>query len=209
MKKGLGMVWVIVITVTVMAGLGAGGWYLMGEQQKAQKKDWEQQVTQLQFQVKELQEANAAKEDASAPKNSSTDSPSGSSAQTTTVNPYLYTNTTYGFTLSFNSLWEGYQIKETTIAGATKTYYACVPTSDPLYTSASSTSLAGTVSLFAFSVYTQAQWTVITSEEGPAPSLVGQSGGWYVGYSPAQAYPEDKAPLASDVSDVLVTFAQI
>lgn len=208
MKKGLAAVWVIIITVLIMAGLGAGGWYYMDGKQKAQKKDWDKQVTDLQKEVKDLKDAAAAKEAASA-SSSSSSSTSSSSTSTPATNPWLYTNSTYGFTLTFNSLWQGYTMKEATNTGSTKTYYVCVPTTDSDWAAASSTSNAGTVSIFALSIYTQAQWTAATSEEGPTPSLVGQSGSWYVGYSPAQAYPADKATLATDVHNVIATFAAI
>lgn len=205
MKKGISKILVICLTVVVMLGLAVGGWYYLDKQQKSDRKSLDSQISDLTKQLSDLKKTAAATSTAT------TSTGTATTTTTPTVDPYLYTNSTYGFTLTFNSKWQGYGIKPATNTGSTATYYMCLPTSDSDYTNASITSLAGTASLFAVSVYTQAQWTAATAEEGPQPSKIGDSGNWVVAYSPAQAYPSTAVftAAASDVHNIMATFKAI
>ena len=199
MKKGMAAIWTILITVILMGGLGGGAWYYLDLQNTKDKDVMNKQIIDLENQIKTLNDA--AKE-------AESDTTTPTAPVTTTADPYLYTNSTYGFSLQFNSKWQGYQMKAATITGATATYYICLPTTDTFYTQSSSTSLAGTASVFAFSVYTAAQWQAITAEEGPQPSKVGETGSWTVGYSSAQDYPNTAvfSTAVSDVANVIASF---
>lgn len=198
MKKGMATIWAVIITVVLAAAAAAGGWYYLDLQNTKDKDAMNKQITDLENQIKKL-------EDAARDTESDTDT---TTPATTTTDPYLYSNSTYGFSLQFNSKWEGYKIKTATNSGSTATYYVCLPTSDSGYAKATSTSLAGTASLFAFSVYSQAQWTAATAEEGVTPTKIGEAGDWIVGYSSAQAYPGTSvfSAAGSDVKNVVATF---
>ncbi len=206
MKKGLAVLWIIVITVIAMGGAGAGGWYYLNNQNNKAKEDLNKQIVDLQNQVNDLKEATEEAESsqtdiATAPEDNITPA----------LDPYLYQNTTYGFSLQFNSKWQGYQMKEVTpgaVDNSAKYYYVCLPTTSSNYQSESLEYLAGTASIFALGVYSRAQWQIISSEEGPTPTLVGTSGNWVIGYSTAQDLPPDSNIVAAvgDIKNVVATF---
>ena len=209
MKKGLATIWAVIITVVVMAALGAGGWYYISGQQKAQKSDYDKQVTDLQKQIDALKEASqASKQTSSNDSDEAASSSSSNSNSKTSSDPYLYTNTTYGFSLQFNSKWQGYKMMPATVSGSTATYYVTLPTTDSFWQKATSTSYAGTVSLFALSVYTKAQWATASAEEVNMSTKIGDAGDWVVAYSMAQDYPQEASILAAlqDYKNVIATF---
>lgn len=121
-----------------------------------------------------------------------------------------YTNSTYGFTLTFTSSWTGCKFKTATVAGATATYYVEMPTTstDTAWTTVATDHDAGYASLFALSVYTNAQWTAATAQATEIPTEVGVAGSYTIGYLPAQSYPTDlqTAGLASQVASIVATF---
>ncbi len=95
--------------------------------------------------------------------------------------------------------------------GATKTYYVCLPTTEATWQKATSSSLAGTASVFAVSVYSKAQWATVSAEEGPVPTKIGETGSWVVVYSTAQDFPQDGTFTAAvgDYKNVIATFKAI
>ena len=114
MKKGLATVWVIVITVIVMAGLGTGGWYFMDDRFARQKKDSDEKIASLEKELKILEE-EAAEIDIKS--STSTDSGASSSISSDTeANNILntYTSTAYGYSFRYPKtyslvdwLWNG------------------------------------------------------------------------------------------------------
>ncbi len=121
-----------------------------------------------------------------------------------------YTNSTYGFSLTFGTDWKTCKIKSATIDGATATYYVTMPTTstDSIYTKAGTDHDAGYASLFAMSVYTQTQWAAVIGTETNVPTKAGEAGSYVIAYTPAQAYPEDlqTADLSTQVSGIMATF---
>lgn len=209
MKKGLATIWVVLITVIVMAGLAAGGWYYIDKQQNTDQAALNKQIDDLQSQVTKLQKDAASSKSTASTTTTTTNSTNGSSsAATTTADPYLYTNSTYGFSLQFNSKWQGYRMMPATISGSTATYYVTMPTTDANYQKATSTAYAGTVSLYAISVFTQSQWATATAEEGPQPTKIGDAGNWVIAYSGAQDSPQEATIIAAgkDFKNVIATF---
>ena len=197
----------VLITVVIMLAAGVGGWYYFNQNQTSEKADLNKQISDLQGEVASLQKKVDTESSSTTNSNSQTGS-SQSNNSSDTVDPYLYTNSTYGFSLQFNSKWQGYKIMPADVSGATKTYYVCLPTTEANWQKATSTSLAATASVFAFSVYTKSQWTAATSEEGPVPTKVGEAGSWIVAYSTAQDFPQDgNFPAAiKDYKNVIATF---
>jgi len=201
MRKGIAAIWAVLITVIIMSGIGGGAWYYLDLQNTKDKDVMNKQINDLQKQITDLNQAAADSDNGVADADST-------GAVATSTDPYLYANTTYGFSLLFNSKWHDYQIKPATVSGATATYYVCLPTTDAAYSQASTTSLAGTASMFAVSVYSGAQWTAAVEDENPTFVKIGEVGTWTVAYSSAQAYPATSvfSAAAGDVKNVVATF---
>lgn len=200
MEEGKGSIWIaIVVTVLIMLILGGSGYYILDKKNREDKNALESQVANLTQQVDAL---NAAKEEKAA---------QPAAATTTTDSQWLYKNTTYGFSLTFNEKWEGYKLKLADIAGSTATYYVCVPTTDTKWTS-SSDSYPGMASVFAISVDTKAQWAEAEAEEGGNRSTkIGETSKYVFSYSPAQSGPTDvlNKKLSSDIKNVVATFSAL
>lgn len=118
-----------------------------------------------------------------------------------------YTNTKYGFQLTFTDPWKGYKVFETTLTDGTIVLYVAVPTTD---TSWEETNIdKGYASLFAISVLTPAQWAQVESSEGPKDAYISKNGDWVFAWSPAQAAPQDlvdKYGTTLKPSDIVATF---
>ena len=116
-----------------------------------------------------------------------------------------YANTKYGFTLTFPTTWEGYQVSEKNIEESIITYYFWLPTSNKSY----STEYPGYFSLFALSVYTRSQWVQEQAQEGPKCAHINENSQYVFGYMPAQdvpADPTDSIERIQEVSNIISTF---
>jgi protein involved in sex pheromone biosynthesis len=83
----------------------------------------------------------------------------------------VYTNSTYGFTLSFPQTWKDYTAKSRTIDWGT------FGTSDSV-----DFGFEAQDSLFNISVHTKSQWQKLKSEEGPTPTYLGENSQYIFGY---------------------------
>ncbi len=121
-----------------------------------------------------------------------------------------YVNNTYGFTVSFNSLWTGYKVKTVVPADNSVTAYLYVnlPTAstDPVWTTESSTNFAGYASVMAFSVFTPAQWSAMYDAAPQQPTKLAENSHYIFTYGPAQAYPDDLNAAYEDIATVIATF---
>lgn len=95
-------------------------------------------------------------------------------APTSATTDLIYTNSTYGFTMTFPASWKGYKMKEVTMDGAAKVYYCNFPTTDATVMADESAD-AGYFSPFAIGVYTLSQWADIEAAEGPKPSVLAKN----------------------------------
>ena len=131
-------------------------------------------------------------------KNSPTSSPTKSPSDLT------YTNTKYGFTLTFPATWEGYKMKEANLDGAVITYYVNMPTKDN--TEEDSTQFASYFSPFAITVYTLDQWNTLEGSEGPHDTLITKSATYAFGWSHANGIPPSDWTKDSDIAGVIASF---
>jgi len=119
--------------------------------------------------------------------------------------PIIYTNDTYGFTLSFPVSWKGYKMKEVNFPDSTQTYYINVPTKDQSATS-NSTAEAGYFSPFEITVYTLPQWTEIEKFDGPKDTLIAKSEKYAFGWSHANGtFPTDFSG-EKDMTTIIASF---
>jgi len=195
-EKGSSFV-AVVITVLVMIIIAGAGYYLLDQKHRTDKQGLDNQIASLTNQVNSLSAVTSG---------SSTVASTGAAA--VAKSEWLYENTTYGFSLTFNSKWEGYKMKLADISGSTATYYVCVPTTDAKWTG-SADAYAGTASVFAISVNTKAQWAEAEAEEGGNRSTkIGETAKYVFSYSQAQSGPVDvlNKNLSSDIKNVVATF---
>lgn len=108
----------------------------------------------------------------------------------------VYTNSTYGFTITLPQTWKGYVTKSRTLDWGTP------GTSDSL-----DFGFAAQDSLFNISIHTKAQWQAIKAGEGPTPTYLGENAKYIFGYATAQFAAND-AMIArmKETQGILKTF---
>ncbi len=180
--------WLLIVLAIVIIG---GGLYYYFGIYKGSKTT----VTASPSPTKSITASPSAKTSASP-----TSSPSKSSSSDLT-----YTNTKYGFTLTFPATWEGYKMKEANIAGAEITYYINVPTTDKNATG-DSTADAGFYSPFAISVYTLSQWNDVEASDGPHDTLITKNSQYAFGWSHANGNPPSDFNLDNDTAGIIASF---
>lgn len=102
MNKGIASIWLILITVLIMAGLGGGGYYYLNGKFQNQKKEKDDQIATLTKELKDLRTAADTKEEAASSASSSSASSSASTTSTSISNTLnTYTSTTYGYRFQY------------------------------------------------------------------------------------------------------------
>lgn len=117
----------------------------------------------------------------------------------------VYTNSTYGFSLTFPKGWEDYKMKEAKIDGSIATYYVNIPTKFPASPEGDSIDLKGHYSPFAISVYTLDQWNEALLGEGLQFSLIAKNDKYAVTWAHAQWAPED-FKSDGDIAGIIASF---
>ena len=108
----------------------------------------------------------------------------------------VYTNSTYGFTLTFPKTWVGYTAKNRTLDWGT------LGTSDSI-----DFGFSATESLFNVNVHTKSQWEKIQAAEGPMPVYLGENDNYVFGYDQAQDPGEGAiAERSQEIPSILKTF---
>ncbi len=132
--------------------------------------------------------------------------------QTAKTTDLVYTNSTYGFSLTFNDKWTGYKVKTVVPTDGTAVAYLYVnlPTADPDWAKAvDSTDLDGYASIFGVSVFTQSQWDAYSGTPGQGTKLA-QSNNYIFSYGPSQSLPSNTADPVwvayHDIATVIATF---
>lgn len=96
MKNGIAKIWIVIITVVIMAGLAVGGYYFLNTKYTKDKNDLNKQIEDLNSKLKTTTSEN------------SSDTSSSSSISSSTSNSLTtYTNNTYGYSFQYPS---GYQL---------------------------------------------------------------------------------------------------
>ncbi len=126
---------------------------------------------------------------------------------TTTSTDLTYTNSTYGFTLTFPAAWKGYKFKEANLSGITMTYYVEIPTTDKNATG-DSTADKGYYSPFAISVYTLDQWATVEASEGPKDTLITKNTKYAFGWSQANGVPptDFTTAMSNEIKTIIASF---
>ncbi len=181
---------IVVFTAGVVFGIT---WFILDKMTNENEEASDKLRIELQKQIDDLRVKL---------KNTSTTSKAGDSQ--------TYTNTKYGFEFTVPTDWTGYKIYEKDVDGATKTWYVELPTTDPTWAKATSTSEAGYVSLFAISAYTKAEWDEAQSAGGPSDTKITTIGDYTFGWMGAQAGATDiAATKTSAVKSIISTFKAI
>ncbi|MFA6145990.1 MAG: hypothetical protein WC697_01500 [Patescibacteria group bacterium] len=108
----------------------------------------------------------------------------------------VYSNLTYGFTLTLPQTWKDYITKNRTLS------FGTFGTSDSI-----DFGFAVQDSLFNISVHSKSQWQKIKSEEGPAPTYLGENSQYVFGYAPAQYAANDlMVARMKEIKDIVKTF---
>jgi len=100
-----------------------------------------------------------------------------------------YTNSKYGFTMTFPDAWKGYKVFETTLSDGSIALYVAVSTTDASWKEEKID--AGYASLFAISVLTPAQWAEVQAAGGPMDTYLTKNSNYVFTWSPTQAVPTD------------------
>lgn len=135
--------------------------------------------------------------------------PKVTTPKTTTTTDSVYTNSTYGYSMTFNDKWAGYKIKTVvpTDGSATAYLHVNLPTTstDALWAKDGTTNLAGYASVMAINVFTPAQWAALDGTPGQGTKLA-ENAHYVFSYSRAQDFPTDLQAAASDIPTVVATF---
>lgn len=118
-----------------------------------------------------------------------------------------YTNSKYGFTMTFPEAWKGYRVFETTLSDGSIALYVAVPTTDATWKEEKIDD--GYASLFAISVLTPEQWTAAQAAGGPMDTYITKNSQYVFTWSPGQAAPTDlidKYGKTLKPADVIETF---
>jgi hypothetical protein len=192
--------WKIFISVCVTAIIIGGGiFWIMQRQIDNLNKDNLAKLEDLNKQIASL------KSTAETSTSTSTDTTTATPTTSATTDPYLYTSSKYGFTLTFNSKWGGYELveKAPTDTTAVAYLYSCVPTTSKSWNDEKS----GMFCPFAITVVNKDNRTAFEQANDPLIPTYLKSGDTYAFYySQAQAQSEDGASVMADVKNIITTF---
>ena len=188
----------IVLIVLVTAGIvGGTTWFMMDQNQKNTKSKNDKSITALQNQISEL-------------KKTETIAPTATTTGTTpaVADWRTYTNSDYGFNLTFGDKWSGYTVTKSTPSGTELANYAFeLPSNDGNFISQTKT----TFPVFNVKVYNTADFQAIDRSH-PTPSLptaISSSNGKTFAYVMSTQWPSDwklSGGTNGDVQTVTSTF---
>jgi hypothetical protein len=197
-KKRMAPIWWIII-ILVIIGLAVVGYFYIQNKNDQEKTDLNNRIQDL------TQDKTNLGKSATGTVSSTSSTTSTGATTSTTATWKNYTNSKYGYTLTFTDAWTGYKV-----GSNNNIYYFGVPTTDTTW---SDPVLGdGYASLFAVSVKTIADYDAEAAEnQATAGTLLVQTSTSAYTWSPAQAYPADIAAKITNLkaSDVMATFALI
>lgn len=198
-------IWAIVATVVITALVVGGVVYaLQSSRLKSSEQSFQQQITLLQNQIDQLQQAQQNQnQQATQPPTSQNQNNQPIVNQNENVNQQVnqpqeivYSNSQYGFSLTFPQTWKGYTAKNRTLNRGS------FGTSNSV-----DFGFSAQDSLFNVSIHTKSQWQQIKSEEGPSPTYLGEDNQYIFGYATAQDAANDTIiARMRDISDIVKTF---
>ena len=192
---------VIISIVVTAAIIGGGGWYFMNKKATDDKAKLQTQIDGLYDQIKDLKSASTT---ASTSTTATTTTPATPST-TAATDPYIYTNSTYGFSLTFNSKWKGYEVAAVASDQDTalKYLYACVPTTSTTWPDKKS----GMFCPFAITVVKLANKSAFEQANEPlVPTFILSNDSYSFYYSTAQDRPSDGVAVMNDIKNIIETF---
>lgn len=186
----------ILIILLIIALIGIGVLFYLNMQDRENISTMQTQISDLGIKVNSLSSSEE------------TASPSPTPSSTPIVEDTAwknYTNDKYGFKLTFNTLWKGYQIKQETIKDDKGDHFRVyIPTSDQQF----STTNPGYADPFVISVYKLADWDNVLMQEGAKPTLIQKNGDYVYAYSTWQACPQDlcNGITSAEIKNIIKTF---
>lgn len=118
-----------------------------------------------------------------------------------------YTNSDYGFKLTFTDAWKGYKVKKVALEGTVANYYINMPTTDPFYKDETEMSYAGYAAPFVIGVMDKAGWTGDEMQVKDFGSKIGENAQYVFTGSSWQAGPDDLlSSLGSSISAIIASF---
>lgn len=204
MKK----IWVIVISVVATAIVVGGGVYFFEKNRTDKDKDkLNAQINSLTNQVAAL-ETQLATETAAKVTPSTTTTSSTASAPTNDPAAWkAYTNADYGFHLTFADGWTGYRVKKVSLDGLVAAYYINIPTTDPLYKSATDHTYAGYAAPICIGVMNKSEWTGDEIQVRDFGDKAAENANYVFTVSRWQATPTDvTAAITSTLTSVMNSF---
>ncbi len=193
-QKNSTSVWVIVATVVITTLVVGGVVYaLQLSRLKSSEQSFQQQITLLQNQTDQLQQVQQDQNQNNQPIVNQNEN---ANQQVNQPQEIVYTNSQYGFSLTFPQTWEGYTAKNRALDWGS-------------FGASDSVDFGFLVqdSLFNISIHTKSQWQQIKSEEGPTPTYLGESNQFTFGYATAQDAANDTIiARMRDISDIIKTF---
>jgi|GEM_PF-2977019 len=123
---------------------------------------------------------------------------------------HVYTNTQFGFQMSFpNNTWLGgkvFQRSDVALADVTHIYFS-VPTKDNSSEISGVTNSNGYAAPFGISIYPLKEWTLINQEVGPKPTKITQNSQYVFTYFRWQDAPNDLAQVNFAIQQLVDSFS--
>jgi type II secretory pathway pseudopilin PulG len=178
--KSLQKPWTIIVSIIITALVVGGVVYaLQSSRLKSSEQSFQQQITLLQNQIDQLQQ--------------------NVDQQVNRPQEIVYSNSQYGFSLTFPQTWKGYTTKNRTLN------WGSFGTSDSV-----DFGFSVQDSLFNVGIYTKSQWQQIKSGEGPTPSYLGENSQYIFGYATGQdAANSTIGARMREIQDIVKTFEVI
>ena len=187
-------IWIIVVAIVVTALVVGGVVYaLQSSRLKSSELSFQQQITLLHNQIDQLQKSQQNQNQDNQPIVNQNENVN---QQVNQPQEIVYSNSQYGFSLTFPQTWKGYTAKSRTLN------WGSFGTSDSV-----DFGFSVQDSLFNIGVHTKSQWQQIKSEEGPTPTYLGESSQYVFGYATAQDAANDTIiTRMKEISDIVKTF---
>lgn len=197
--------WIIVVSIVITALVVGGVVYaLQSSRLKSSEQSFQQQITLLQNQINQLQQSqqNQNQQATQPPTNQNKNNQpevnqnENNNQQVSQPQEIIYSNSQYGFNLTFPQTWKGYTAKNRTLN------WGSFGTSDSV-----DFGFSVQDSLFNVSIHTKSQWQQIKSEEGPTPTYLGENNQYVFGFATAQDATNDTIiARMREIQNIVKTF---
>ncbi|MCX6809343.1 MAG: hypothetical protein NTZ65_01130 [Candidatus Berkelbacteria bacterium] len=126
------------------------------------------------------------------------------SATSETASWKNYSNTKYGFSLTFNDNWKNFQVVEaaSNSANSVADLYVCVPTTSTTWTDKKT----GMFCPFAITVATLAEKAGLEQQGNLNPTYIAENSSYAFFYFTAQDSPSDGVSVMNDLKNIIATF---